>query len=144
MGVVEAGIFSTADSDFITVLGRLLRYDGEYDRALCFARQQIDIDPFQEQPHQQVMRLLALTGQRAAALAQYETLKYLLDKEMCMAPAAKTSALHQKILVGDLDMAEAATPSVRGYELQEQIGLGHHGWFSGLFKRVSIERWLLR
>ncbi len=100
---------------------------GEYDRALCFARQQIDIDPFQEQPHQQVMRLLALTGQRAAALAQYETLKYLLDKEMCMAPAAKTSALHQKILVGDLDMAEAATPSVRGYELQEQIGLGHHG-----------------
>jgi tetratricopeptide (TPR) repeat protein len=45
---------------------------GEYERALYHAWHWVDLEPWDEGAQRQVMRLLALTGQRAAALAQYE------------------------------------------------------------------------
>ena len=44
---------------------------GEYERAQTYARQQLELEPWDEQAHQQLMRLLAFSGQRSAALAQY-------------------------------------------------------------------------
>ncbi|MCP4422168.1 MAG: protein kinase, partial [Chloroflexi bacterium] len=98
-----------------------------YESAIPHAWRQVELDPFQEPAQQQVMRLLALTGQRAAALSQYESLRRLLDEEMGMAPAARTTALHEKILAGDLDLAASTETAVRGYDLHEQIGVGGYG-----------------
>ncbi|MCA9925817.1 MAG: protein kinase, partial [Anaerolineales bacterium] len=100
---------------------------GAYERAVPQAWRQVELDPFQEPAQRQVMRLLAVTGQRAAALSQYDALKRLLDEEMGMAPAAKTTALYEKILAGDLDLATGTETAVRGYELREQIGAGRYG-----------------
>ncbi|MCP5096075.1 MAG: hypothetical protein GY943_11015, partial [Chloroflexi bacterium] len=100
---------------------------GDYERAIPHAWRQVELDPFQEPAQQQVMRLLALTGQRAAALSQYESLKHLLDEEMEMAPAARTTAQHAKILAGDLDLTSGTETAVRGYDLREQIGVGGYG-----------------
>jgi len=100
---------------------------GAYERAVPYAWQQVELDPFQEPAQQQVMRLLAMTGQRTAALSQYESLKRLLDEEMGMAPAGKTTALYEKILADDLDLTPGTETAVRGYELREQIGVGRFG-----------------
>jgi WD40 repeat protein/serine/threonine protein kinase/DNA-binding SARP family transcriptional activator len=114
----------------LTLLHRLVAYyetTGEYEHAVPHAWRQVELDPFQEPAQRQVMRLLALTGQRAAALSQYESLKMLLDEEMGMAPASKTTALYEKILADDLDLTSATETAVRGYELCEQIGAGRYG-----------------
>ena len=51
---------------------------GNLDKASEYARKQIDLAPWQEEAHRHLMRLLALSGQRSAALAQYETCRHLL------------------------------------------------------------------
>ncbi|MBN1657143.1 MAG: winged helix-turn-helix domain-containing protein, partial [Anaerolineae bacterium] len=44
----------------------------DYDRARHYARRQVELEPWREEAHRQLMRLLARSGQRSAALAQYE------------------------------------------------------------------------
>ena len=51
---------------------------GEYELARNYARRQVELEPWLEEAHRQLMRITALTGQRSAALAQYETCKRLL------------------------------------------------------------------
>jgi len=100
---------------------------GAYDQAITYAWQQVEMDTFQESAQRQIMRLLVQTGQRAAALSQYDTLEALLEAEMGMAPAAQTTKLHEKILTGAADLTITTMPKARGYQLHEQIGMGHHG-----------------
>jgi predicted ATPase len=50
------------------------------------------------------MRLLALSGQREAALAQYETFRRLLAEEMDVAPTEETVRLHEQIQAGELTL----------------------------------------
>ncbi len=83
---------------------------GEYEQALAYARRQLELEPWQEEAHRQVMRLLALGGQRSAALAQYETCQRLLAKELGVKPSAETTRLYEAIrdehlVVGNLGLA---------------------------------------
>jgi len=100
---------------------------GAYDQAITYAWRQVEMDPFQESAQRKIMLLLVQTGQRAAALSQYDTLEALLEVEMGMAPAAQTTKLHENILTGATDLTTTITPKARGYQLHEQIGMGHHG-----------------
>lgn len=61
------------------------------------------LEPWLEEGHRQVMRTLALLGQRSAALAQYEVCRRLLTDELNVEPAAETRQLYQAICSGDLD-----------------------------------------
>ena len=54
------------------------RAKGEYERALKCAWRRMELAPWDETAHQHVMRLLAYTGQRTAALAQFESCRQLL------------------------------------------------------------------
>jgi predicted ATPase/DNA-binding SARP family transcriptional activator len=85
---------------------------GDFDRALHYARRRTQLEPWQEQGQRQLMRLLALDGQRNAALAQYETLRHLLAEELTVEPADETVALYRQIRDGQAryDLGEA-TPS---------------------------------
>jgi DNA-binding SARP family transcriptional activator len=44
----------------------------EYEAAIAYTRQLLAIEPWREEGHRDLMRLLALAGQRSAALVQYE------------------------------------------------------------------------
>jgi len=82
------------------ILRRLTRYHqvrGAHEQALHYARQQVELDPFQEQGQRQVMHLLALTGRRNAALVQYETLCRILAEELGVDPEDETTALYRNI-----------------------------------------------
>ena len=70
---------------------------GEYGLALRYAWRQVALDPWREEAHLQAMRLLALDGQRAASLAQYERCRQLLRDELGVEPSAETTELYEAI-----------------------------------------------
>jgi len=70
------------------------------EQAIEYARRQLELDPWREEAHQQLMSLYALIGQRSAALAQYETCRRILAQEFGVAPAAETRALYAQICAG--------------------------------------------
>ncbi len=76
---------------------------GQFEMALPYAWRQMSLEPWQEEAHQQVMRLLALNGQRSAALAHYEQCCKTLQAELGIEPGAETVALAEAIRAGDMD-----------------------------------------
>jgi WD40 repeat protein/DNA-binding SARP family transcriptional activator len=78
-----------------------LEAQGEIESALPYAWRQVEIEPSKENAHRQIMRLLALNGQRDAALAQYETLKHVLARELGVEPAQETQELNEQLLKGE-------------------------------------------
>lgn len=77
-------------------------HHGEYERAIACAHRQLELEPWDEEARQQLMRTLALSGQRSAALAQYETGRRLLRRELGIEPAPETTALYERIRDGTL------------------------------------------
>jgi len=63
---------------------------------------QLELDPWREEAHRQLMRALALSGQRSAALAQYGTCRRVLAHELDAAPSQETTLLFDKIQAGEL------------------------------------------
>jgi adenylate cyclase len=72
-------------------------------RACELARRQVALAPWEEEAHRQLMRLLARSGQRGAALAQYEACRQALAQELGVEPGPETTALYERIRDRDLD-----------------------------------------
>jgi len=87
---------------------------GEYGRACEVAWRQVELAPWQEGAHQALMRNLALDGQRAAALAQYEACRRALREELDVEPGSETTRLYERIRSGELapPRQEARLPAV--------------------------------
>ena len=66
------------------------------------ARKLLELDPWHEATHRQLMGLLAATGQRSAALEQYERCRRLLRDELGVEPEQETTAEHLRIRAGTL------------------------------------------
>jgi tetratricopeptide (TPR) repeat protein len=82
---------------------------GEYEEGLRFGRRLLGLEPWREEAHRAVMRLLAWGGQRAAALAQYEACQRALAEELGVEPAAETTQLYEQIRSGEMVTPVAAT-----------------------------------
>ncbi|MBK8905761.1 MAG: protein kinase [Anaerolineaceae bacterium] len=113
--------------DALDTLTTIATRRSRYPDAHRYAERQIAIDDLHESAYRQLMEVLALSGQRAAALACYESLRRLLAEELGMAPASRTTELYDKIQAGDLRFDHPPLPGVRGYELKEEIGAGAYG-----------------
>lgn len=83
---------------------------GELAQARSFAQRQLALEPWREEAHRQLMTALALTGERSAALAQYETCRRILTDELGVEPDAETTALYEQIKAGKLSGAPAPRP----------------------------------
>jgi len=77
---------------------------GRYTDALRLAQRLLQLAAWEEDTHRCIMRLLAWTGQRGAALRQFESCKQVLIEELGVEPAAETIALYRQILTGELDL----------------------------------------
>ncbi|MFZ6027826.1 MAG: AfsR/SARP family transcriptional regulator [Chloroflexota bacterium] len=75
---------------------------GEPARALVYARQQLALDAWREEAHRQTMLALAWSGQRSAALAQYEACCKILATELKVSPETETAALYEAIKAGEI------------------------------------------
>lgn len=90
---------------------RLINYyiqQRNYTAGIQCANLLLKPEPWSEEAHQQLMRLLALSGQRAAALAQYERCSQALYDEFGVPPSDETNALYDQIESGALS-PEAGT-----------------------------------
>jgi predicted ATPase/DNA-binding SARP family transcriptional activator/Tfp pilus assembly protein PilF len=81
---------------------------GQPEQAESFAYRQIDLEPWSEKAHQQLMRALSLKGARVQALAQYESLKKALQRELKVEPSKETLQLYQQIRDGGLGVQKEA------------------------------------
>jgi DNA-binding SARP family transcriptional activator len=79
-------------------------------RALDYTYRLLALEPWREDAHRQAMRLLAQTGQRSAALAQYTTCCAVLAAELQAAPDAATTALYERLRASDAPECLAARP----------------------------------
>lgn len=87
--------------DALAELTRYHEWRGELDQAQVYARHQVELEPWREEAHRQLMQLLAHSGQRSAALAQYATCRRLLDEELGVEPSDETKQLYERIRVAD-------------------------------------------
>lgn len=73
---------------------------GAYLMGINVATRLLALEPWQEEAHRQLMLLLALNGQRGAALAQYETCRRVLAKDLGVNPTRETTELYERIRGG--------------------------------------------
>lgn len=74
----------------------------QYEAGIVCIRQALALEPVREDAHRQLMRLLALHGQRGPALAQYEACREVLLQELDVEPAPETAELAEQIRSGSL------------------------------------------
>lgn len=72
----------------------------QYAAGLAITHQLLKLDPWRETAHQQQMFFFANTGQRRAALAQYDLCRQMLADEFNVAPMPETIALYEQIRGG--------------------------------------------
>jgi predicted ATPase/DNA-binding SARP family transcriptional activator len=83
----------------------------EYEQAQQHTWRLLELDPWREASHRQLMRLLALSGQRSAALAQYVTCRRVLADELGVEPEPETTALYARIQRGEVVPAVRPLPT---------------------------------
>jgi predicted ATPase/DNA-binding SARP family transcriptional activator len=89
--------------EVMTVLGKLVvghAAQGEFELAIIYANRWAALDPLDEEAHHQLMQLYAWSGQRSAALRQYQELVRVLDEELGVEPQKALQELHHAIEVG--------------------------------------------
>jgi len=77
---------------------------GQYRNALQFSQRLLQIVPWKEETHRQVMRLFTWTGQRGSAIRQFEICKQTLKNELDLEPSEDTKVLYQQIQAGVLEL----------------------------------------
>ncbi|MBN1180200.1 MAG: tetratricopeptide repeat protein [Anaerolineae bacterium] len=77
---------------------------GEYAQGQDYAQRQLELEPWREEAHRQLMESLALSGQRSAALAQYEVCCRTLSEELGVEPETETLSLYEQIRSGGLQI----------------------------------------
>ncbi len=90
----------TLRRELFGALERLVRYHAgrkEYERAIFFACRWVGLDPWHEPARRQMMELYAWSGQRSAALRQYQEYARLLREELGADPEETTTRLYRSI-----------------------------------------------
>lgn len=104
---------------------------GEYERGLRAATRLLTLLPWNEDVHRQKMLLHHLSGERSAALAQFDRCRQILADELGVAPSRETLQLRHQIEVID------ATP-LHGLSLPRLVPS------EPLLERTEAHAWLVR
>ena len=82
----------------------------EFEAAVAYARRRLALDPLHEPTHRQLMRLYVWSGQRSAALRQYDECMDLLQDQLSVSPQQETLDLQQAIQDGQAPSLPEASP----------------------------------
>lgn len=93
--------------DLLTKLAAHYEDTGDYAASSHYAQRLLELEPWHEPAHRQVMRGLALRGDRNAALAHYERCRATLASELGIEPDIETRTLYERI------RGDAFTPATR-------------------------------
>jgi DNA-binding SARP family transcriptional activator len=81
----------------VSALVGLLEGQREYESAIGRVRHWLQHDPFDEEAYRWLMRLLALVGDRSAALQAYRQCADILRRELAVEPSAATLRTYERI-----------------------------------------------
>jgi predicted ATPase/DNA-binding SARP family transcriptional activator len=118
-------------------LARLHEDRADYDSAAEVLRMSVGEEPTREEAHVGLMRLYALKGSKAEALAQYGRLEAILLTELGTKPAASSRALEEEISAGRFP-PKVARPL--GSPPAELPGVGKHNLPAARTSFVGRER----
>jgi DNA-binding SARP family transcriptional activator len=71
--------------------------NGDFENASKYAKRQIDLEPWNENAYQTIMRLLVRSGRHTEALRQYRLCVRHLEKELGISPSMETTAIYEAI-----------------------------------------------
>ena len=108
-------------------LGDVLAAAGDLESAIEYTAQLINLDPLQEHAHRQLMRLYHQSGNRNAALRQYQLCRDILRQELDAEPESGTMALYTHILQADASDRALPLEARSRYQLGEILGRGSSG-----------------
>lgn len=86
--------------DALAKLAETYDQQADYGQMLEAALRQVELDPYHESAHCQVMRALAGSGQRSQAVGHFNDFSALLLKELGLHPSSETLDLLEKIKSG--------------------------------------------
>ena len=92
--------------------------EGNHSRGLDYATRLLALEPWHEEVHQQMMLLLALSGQRSAALNQFKVCRRLLADELGVEPNRDTVALYHRIARGEITAQPTFAPIPSDWPLE--------------------------
>ncbi|MCB8943371.1 MAG: tetratricopeptide repeat protein [Ardenticatenaceae bacterium] len=119
-------------------LTRAAEANGRYPQAQRYASRQIALEPWREEAHRQLMRAFAANGQRAEALAQYDTCAQILEEELGVEPAPETADLRQQITDNRLTIGPApARPLLHHFPTQLTPFIGRHTELDQITSQLS-------
>ncbi|MBN1922456.1 MAG: tetratricopeptide repeat protein [Anaerolineae bacterium] len=82
---------------------------GELALARDYARRLVEVEPWHEEAHRQLMRLLWAEGKRSAAMAQYEACRRILETEFAAKPTVETQQLFERIKAEEPDSVQGGS-----------------------------------
>src|SRR5215216_38756 len=85
----------------LRALGELAHGRGQWARAADVAERLLRLDPLDEAAHRLLIDAHASAGDRVRALRRYHECAAVLARELGVAPAADTMALHDALIAGD-------------------------------------------
>lgn len=98
---------------------------GEVAEAITYARRSLQLEPSREEAHRQLMLLLAQSGQRSAALAQYELCRQALRSELAVEPDPATLDLVARIRAGSIDQETRGQDKERRRQGDTKVEVSH-------------------
>jgi len=107
-GCQEFEIWATAERQiwerlYLEALATLVEEQaakGEYATAIAYARRHLATDDLAEEIHRRLIELYTTSGDRSAALRQYEQCLTILERELGVDPLPETQAAYRAILEG--------------------------------------------
>src|SRR5574341_787164 len=94
---------------YLLLLDKLIAYSEqhrEYEQGQTYATKILRYDPARERTHRELMRLYYLSGDRTAALRQYERCANALKRELSVRPERHTNDLYEQIRSDHFDLNE--------------------------------------
>ncbi|HSD82179.1 MAG TPA: AAA family ATPase, partial [Solirubrobacteraceae bacterium] len=99
---------------------------GDLPAAVAWARRRLDVEPLAEAAHRDLIRLLALGGDRPAALAAARAMSERLRSELGIPPSAATRALVEDVRRGRIAQPTAADGAASGPSLPPALAAAEH------------------
>ena len=92
-------------------------HERRYEAAMQYARRQVALEAWRESAHRQLIQALALSGQRNAALAQYEHCRTILAQELGVEPTKITQQLAAAVRADTLTDSPPVPPAPPNHNL---------------------------
>ncbi len=89
--------------DALHRLAQAYEKNGQMDKALAASWRLVDLEPWSEEAHRDLMLRLGRSGKRAAALSQYDTCRRVLKEQLNVEPSAETTRIYEQIRDGRIE-----------------------------------------